>query len=90
MIKPFRRAAKNHRTDNQELYLKAKHGQFPVSDHCDGYYFFNPSGTTPKGFKDIVKWKLNNQRKYWPKWIENSARLNLLLLLPMMKFFNFY
>jgi L-ascorbate metabolism protein UlaG (beta-lactamase superfamily) len=50
--------------------------KFPISDHCDGRHFFNPSGEKPKGFKDVIKWKLNHRKKRWPKWIENNVQSN--------------
>lgn len=48
--------------------------KFPISDHCNGYSFFNPSGEKPKSFRDIWRWKSNHQRKRWPVWVENSIR----------------
>lgn len=48
--------------------------RFPVSDHCDGERFFNPSGQISKTFGDFLKWQLNGQRKLWPTWVENRAR----------------
>lgn len=48
--------------------------KFPVSDHCDGESFFNPSGAITKGLGDVLKWKLKNQQKLWPKWVENTAQ----------------
>lgn len=58
------------------LLRKKKSRQFPISDHCDGHQFFNPSGVMPTSFKDIVQWKLNTQRKPWPTWIENKIQSN--------------
>jgi len=38
----------------------------PASDHFDGVNFFNPDGTPPKGFADLIKWQLGKGRKKWP------------------------
>ena len=38
----------------------------PVSDHFDGLNFFNPEGEAPKGFVELIKWQLNNEKKKWP------------------------
>ncbi|CTQ48662.1 metal-dependent hydrolase [Jannaschia donghaensis] len=40
--------------------------QGPVSDHFDGETFFNPGGTPPKGFGDVLKWQLRGDRADWP------------------------
>lgn len=67
MIKLIRKKLKIHNTKNK----------FPVSDHCDGHVFFNPSGTKPKRFTDFLKWRFSNKRKSWPKWIENNSKPEL-------------
>lgn len=38
----------------------------PHSDHFDGLNFYNPGGVPPKGFADLLKWKLGNGQKKWP------------------------
>ncbi|MCR9139899.1 MAG: MBL fold metallo-hydrolase [Alphaproteobacteria bacterium] len=38
----------------------------PVSDHFDGTVFFNPGGTPPKGFGELLKWQLLDRGKKWP------------------------
>ena len=38
----------------------------PASDHFDGVQFFNPGGTTPAGFSDLLKWQLGGGRAKWP------------------------
>lgn len=38
----------------------------PPSDHFDGERFFNPSGTKPKGFKQLLKWQLESTSAKWP------------------------
>ena len=38
----------------------------PVSDHFDGVRFFNPGGTPPNGFGDLMRWRFNGQRAAWP------------------------
>jgi L-ascorbate metabolism protein UlaG (beta-lactamase superfamily) len=39
----------------------------PVSDHFDGTAFFNPGGTPPKGFLDLLKWQIREKRTRWPR-----------------------
>ncbi len=39
----------------------------PVSDHFDGRVFFNPDGTPPGSFSDLLRWQLGNGRKKWPE-----------------------
>jgi L-ascorbate metabolism protein UlaG (beta-lactamase superfamily) len=39
----------------------------PVSDHFDGLRFFDPHGSAPKSFTDVVRWQLGKQRVAWPK-----------------------
>lgn len=40
----------------------------PKSDHFDGTYFFNPEGTPPKGFRDLLKWQWGNDKNHaWPE-----------------------
>lgn len=39
----------------------------PVSDHFDGVRFFNPGGTTPRGFGDLLKWKFGGGQEKWPE-----------------------
>ncbi len=38
----------------------------PTSDHFDGRIFFNPDGTPPGRFRDLLKWRLNGDRTKWP------------------------
>jgi L-ascorbate metabolism protein UlaG (beta-lactamase superfamily) len=38
----------------------------PVSDHFDGVRFFNPKGTSPSGFGDLLKWQFSGGRAAWP------------------------
>lgn len=38
----------------------------PVSDHFDGTRFFNPDGSAPKGFADLLKWQFGGGREPWP------------------------
>ncbi len=42
---------------------------YPVSDHCDGYQFFN-TPATPIDPKEILKWSMNRQKVAWPEWIQ--------------------
>lgn len=38
----------------------------PISDHFDGLNFYNPDGTPPKGFVELIKWQMGGGRKKWP------------------------
>ncbi|MEM9331515.1 MAG: MBL fold metallo-hydrolase [Pseudomonadota bacterium] len=38
----------------------------PKSDHFDGKIFFNPEGTPPRKFTDLLKWQLSGGREKWP------------------------
>ncbi|WP_244404140.1 MBL fold metallo-hydrolase [Fulvimarina pelagi] len=41
----------------------------PPSDHFDGTLFFNPGGEEPKGFADLLRWKLGTNAAQWPsRW----------------------
>ncbi len=46
---------------------------YPISDHFDGRYFFNPGGRAPRGLGALLRWQLGRQRGPWPEWIENRA-----------------
>ncbi|MGI9350533.1 MAG: MBL fold metallo-hydrolase [Rhizobiaceae bacterium] len=39
----------------------------PKSDHFDGKIFFNPEGTPPRRFHDLLKWQLGESKAKWPK-----------------------
>jgi L-ascorbate metabolism protein UlaG (beta-lactamase superfamily) len=39
----------------------------PKSDHFDGTEFFNPSGTKPKGVRELLRWQLKTPKAKWPK-----------------------
>ncbi|MBC7280881.1 MBL fold metallo-hydrolase [Hoeflea sp.] len=43
----------------------------PVSDHFDGTRFFNPDGSAPKGFSDLIKWQLGGGKTPWPASVES-------------------
>ena len=36
------------------------------SDHFDGTRFFNPSGTKPKGYAELLKWQFATPSEAWP------------------------
>ena len=40
--------------------------QGPPSDHFDGVRFFNPGGTPPRGFTDLLRWQFGGGRAVWP------------------------
>src|SRR4051812_33139166 len=45
----------------------------PVSDHFDGMRFFDPHGSAPKKFTDLLRWYSEGGRSKWPDWIPNPA-----------------
>ncbi|MEM9278688.1 MAG: MBL fold metallo-hydrolase [Pseudomonadota bacterium] len=47
--------------DPENFYYKG-----PKSDHFDGKIFFNPEGTPPRRFSDLLKWQLSGGRAKWP------------------------
>ncbi len=38
----------------------------PLSDHFDGTTFFNPGGSAPRGFTDLLRWKFGPRPAAWP------------------------
>ncbi|MDN2565685.1 MBL fold metallo-hydrolase [Aquibium sp. A9E412] len=38
----------------------------PPSDHFDGRVFFNPDGTPPRHFADLLRWQLGGGKAAWP------------------------
>ena len=40
--------------------------RFAVSDHFDGRRFFNPHGSPPRPFKDLVAWQRTRDKATWP------------------------
>jgi len=44
----------------------ARYYDGPVSDHFDGLRFFDPAGMAPRGFGDLLKWKLSGSGTKWP------------------------
>ena len=46
----------------------------PVSDHYDGTRFFNPGGTPPRGFGDLLKWQFGGNRAKWPDMVPLAAQ----------------
>ncbi len=44
----------------------------PVSDHFDGLRFFDPNGPAPRGFGDLMKWKLSGSGTKWPERAPSS------------------
>lgn len=38
---------------------------YPVSDHCDGRRFFNPSGAKAGSLLDVLRWKLTSRAAKW-------------------------
>jgi len=42
--------------------------RFPISDHCDGERFFNPTGPGPRPFSDLWKWQRERARGSATAW----------------------
>ena len=40
----------------------------PVSDHFDGVHFFDPDGSPPKSFGELLRWQREGGRAQWPDW----------------------
>ncbi len=38
----------------------------PPSDHFDGTHFFNPDGSPPRGFTELLRWQLDGRSVAWP------------------------
>lgn len=51
-----------------------------ISDHFDGTYFYNPNGTPPNGFSNMLKWQFGEKTNHpWPEYVESpfeSAKPN--------------
>jgi L-ascorbate metabolism protein UlaG (beta-lactamase superfamily) len=43
----------------------------PASDHYDGTRFFNPGGEEPAGLGNLIRWKLGNGNKPWPREVKS-------------------
>ena len=42
--------------------------RFPISDHCDGEYFFNPGANAqPRGLAQVLRWRLQTKRVPWER-----------------------
>ena len=52
------------------LQSKNRYYTGPKSDHFDGTLFFNPDGMNPPGFREVIKWQINNKKSLWPKTVE--------------------
>jgi L-ascorbate metabolism protein UlaG (beta-lactamase superfamily) len=46
---------------------RSSSNMFPVSDHCDGWRFFNPGGSAGRTLWEVLRWKIGGTRKAWPK-----------------------
>lgn len=49
--------------------VRSSHNRYyqgPVSDHFDGIRFFNPGGSAPNGFTDILRWRMGEAPAEWP------------------------
>ena len=48
--------------------------RFPLSDHYDGRYFFNPGPQRPaRGLLEVLRWRLRGQRAAWPRHVGNQV-----------------
>jgi L-ascorbate metabolism protein UlaG (beta-lactamase superfamily) len=46
---------------------------FPVSDHCDGRRFFNPTGLQARPLRDVITWERTRERSPWPESVPLEA-----------------
>lgn len=44
---------------------------FPITDHCDGARFFNPTGPGPRPFSDLWKWRRERAQGSATAWPES-------------------
>lgn len=47
----------------------------PITDHFDGTRFFNPGGTLPRGFGDLLRWQWQRDRAPWPDHVAVTAAI---------------
>ena len=52
--------------------VAARYYEGPISDHFDGTYFFDPHGSPPKPFTDLLRFWTSNKRVQWPDWRPNA------------------
>jgi L-ascorbate metabolism protein UlaG (beta-lactamase superfamily) len=45
----------------------ARYYDGPASDHFNGLHFFDPNGSAPKGFGDLLRWQMTRERVAWPE-----------------------
>jgi L-ascorbate metabolism protein UlaG (beta-lactamase superfamily) len=45
----------------------ARYYDGPVSDHFDGTRFFDPNGSPPKAFTDLLRWYRSRDKAEWPE-----------------------
>ena len=45
-------------------------------DHFDGRMFFNPGHCGPRGFRDVLRWRLTGRPELWPKRVDDVQRAN--------------
>lgn len=62
---------------------KSKSTAYPISDHYDGTYFFNPGLHIKKSFKNVLQMmKERRKENKWPQQVENKATPVLAPVLP--------
>ena len=47
--------------------LERRRRALPVSDHCDGERFFNPTGDQARPIGDVITWQRTRERSVWPE-----------------------
>jgi L-ascorbate metabolism protein UlaG (beta-lactamase superfamily) len=48
--------------------------RYPLSDHYDGEYFFNPGSQRPaRGLLQVLRWRMRGERAAWPAGISNPV-----------------
>lgn len=59
--------------------MKLKKPKFPITDHCNGEKFFNHhhSSMPKNNLFNLLKWKIGDKKKSWPKFIPNHIKPNL-------------
>ncbi len=54
--------------------MAGQQAPYPVSDHCDGYKFFNVYEKGEKSFMDLIRWQTGREAIPWPAWIDDPVQ----------------
>ncbi len=46
----------------------ARYYDGPVSDHFDGFRFFDQHGSPPKSLATLLRWYMGREKAEWPAW----------------------